>query len=106
LVSKSKFKAKKQHCNLQDSLQPQVIECTVEVHHSQNHGNNIKKETIEFDNCFEIFDAVKKSNVSSSVKDKVLDAGGIEPEVKILKMRRNLQIESFENCFGPYIKPP
>jgi len=102
LVSKSKFKVKKQ----QDSLHPPVIECTVEVHHSQNQGNNVKKETIELDKCFEIFDAVKISNFSTSVKDKVLDAGGIEPEVKILKMRRNLQIESFENCFGPYIKPP
>jgi len=58
------------------------------------------------ENCFEMFEAVKKSNFSSSVKDMVKEAGGSEPEVKILKMRKNLQIESFENCFGPYIKPP
>jgi len=101
LVRKSKFIEKKQ-----DFLHPTVIECTVEVHHSQNQGNNIKKETIELDKCFGLFDAVKISNFSTSVRDKVLDEGAIEPEVKILKMRRNLQIESFENCFGPYIKPP
>jgi len=53
-----------------------------------------------------MFEAVKKSNFTSSVKDMVKEAGGSEPEVKILKMRKNLQIESFENCFGPYIKPP
>lgn len=77
------------------------MECQVEVHHS-HQASNIR----ELENCFEMFEAVKKSNFSTSVKDLVKEAGGNEPEVKILKVRKNLQIESFENCFGPYIKPP
>ena len=85
---------------------PQRIECKVEVHQSHNqHGNNLK-DVYEMENCFEIFEAVKNSKFSTSVKDLVKEGGGSEPEVKILKIRKNLQIESFENCFGPYIKPP
>jgi len=78
------------------------MECTVEVHNSQNAKS--PKEIIELENCIEMFDAVKTS--SKDVKDLVIDARGVETEVKILNIRRNLQIESFENCFGPYIKPP
>jgi len=77
------------------------MECTVEVHNSQNAKS--PKEIIELENCLEMFDAVK---TSKDVKDLVIDARGVETEVKILNLRRNLQIESFENCFGPYIKPP
>jgi len=75
----------------------------VEVHNSQNA--NSAKEIIELENCLEMFDAVK-SDFSRNMKDLVIDARGVEPEVKVLKMKRNLQIESFENCFGPYLKPP
>jgi len=75
----------------------------VEVHNSQNA--NSAKEIIELENCLEMFDAVK-SDFSKNMKDLVIDARGVEPEVKVLKMKRNLQIESFENCFGPYLKPP
>lgn len=81
------------------------MECKVEVHHSHHHPSNIR-DVRELENCFEMFEAVKNSNFSTSVKDLVKEAGGNEPEVKILKVRKNLQIESFENCFGPYIKPP
>lgn len=76
----------------------------MEVHNSQNA--NSAKEKTELENCLEMFDAVKTSDFSKNMKDLVIDARGVEPEVKVLKMRRNLQIESFENCFGPYIKPP
>jgi len=76
----------------------------VEVHNSQNA--NSSKEKIELENCLDMFDAVKTSDSSRNMKDMVIDARGVEPEVKVLKMRRNLQIESFENCFGPYLKPP
>lgn len=79
------------------------MECSVEVHNSQNA--NSAKEIIELENCLEMFDAVK-SDFSRNMKDLVIDARGVEPEVKVLKMKRNLQIESFENCFGPYLKPP
>lgn len=75
----------------------------MEVHNSQNA--NSAKEIIELENCLEMFDAVK-SDFSRNMKDLVIDARGVEPEVKVLKMKRNLQIESFENCFGPYLKPP
>lgn len=75
----------------------------MEVHNSQNA--NSAKEIIELENCLEMFDAVK-SDFSKNMKDLVIDARGVEPEVKVLKMKRNLQIESFENCFGPYLKPP
>lgn len=29
-----------------------------------------------------------------------------DTESKIPNVRKNIQIESFKNCFGPYIKPP
>jgi len=29
-----------------------------------------------------------------------------DTELRIPNVRKNIQIESFKNCFGPYIKPP
>jgi len=110
VACKSKFKAKNhnQHRINQGPDFPQKIECKVEVHHSHQHGisQNVKTNVYETENCFDIFEAVKTSKFSTSVMDSVKEGGGSEPEVKILKVRKNLQIESFENCFGPYIKPP
>lgn len=94
MVSLSTKKVKK----TADPPPPHTVECKVEVHRSQNQGNSMK-ERKEFEHCLK-FDAIK------SVKDLVKDSGEVETEVKISKVKRNLQIESFENCFGPYIKPP
>jgi len=106
-VSKSKFKTKNcsRHRNLKGISVPHKIECKVEVHQSSNHYGNIVKDIREVENCFDIFEAVKNSKVSTSVKDIVKEERS-EQEMKIVKMRKNLQIESFENCFGPYLKPP
>lgn len=113
MVCKSKFKAKNhnQHRINKGPAFPQKIECKVEVHHSHNqhqHGKRqiVKTNVCETENCFEIFEAVKTSKLSTSVMDLVKDGCGIESEVRSLKVRKNLQIESFENCFGPYLKPP
>jgi len=106
-VSKSKLKTKNcsRHRILKGISVPHKIECKVEVHQSNNHYGNIVKDVRDVENCFDIFEAVKNSKMSASVKDIVKEDRS-EQEMKIVKMRKNLQIESFENCFGPYLKPP
>lgn len=45
-------------------------------------------------------DCLKKISTQKEIKSDN------DMELRIPNVRKNIQIESFKNCFGPYIKPP